>query len=82
MTIQTNEYLALSFASGSAIGDGVASTLVLANLLKDEKLIWVTIDGLDRRLTNDYTVDLPSKTITFVVIPAKGQIINIKYAIK
>lgn len=80
--LNTNDYLELSFASESGVGDGSTLAFPVASDIKSAVLVWVTVDGLNKTLNTDYTVTLLTKTITFAVAPAIAQKINIKYVLK
>lgn len=75
----TSEWIDVTFASESGAGNGSATDFALTYTPKSNNSIWVTVNGLQKIITVDYTVDLPSKTISFVTAPAVAQTINVKY---
>lgn len=79
MTIVINEYNSLDMASDSATGNGSTTDYVTSSNIKSTIGVWVSVDGLIRTITTDYTVTLGTNTISFVTAPASGQSINIKY---
>lgn len=68
-----------SLGSDSFSGDGSTTDFVTTNNLKSASGMWVTIDGVMRVITTDYTVNVGINTISFLTAPALGQSINIKY---
>ena len=75
------EWLDLNFASESGTGNGSATDFSLSYTPKSGNSIWVMVNGLQKMITADYTVNLATKTISFVVAPASAQSINVKYLI-
>lgn len=75
----SNLYLEFSTASDSGIGNGSAVDFVLSQTPKSTLEPLVTLNGIKRRYTTDYTINLGTKTVTFVDAPAAGQTINIIY---
>lgn len=75
----SNLYLDLATASDSGVGDDTTVNFVLSQTPKSTLTPLVTVDGIKRRYTTDYTITLGTKTLSFVVAPKKGQIINATY---
>ena len=75
----TNKWLDLTMASDSGTGDGSSVDYVVSNDLKTQNSVWVSVDGLLKTITSDYTVNVSTNTITFTTAPAVAQKINIKY---
>lgn len=60
------------------IGNGSTSTFAIGQMPGTLESVIVMIDGLTKRLTTDYTVDVDAKTITMVAAPAVNAKISIK----
>lgn len=79
MATLTNEWVDLEMVSDSGTGNGTATDFVTSQNIKSTVGTTVAVDGLIRKITTDYTVDLNTNTIAFTVAPAVGQSVNIKY---
>ena len=79
MTTLTNTWLEFGTASDSGIGNGSAVDYVLAQKPVNILDPIVSLNGVKRRYTTDYTINLGTKTVSFVVAPSVGQTINITY---
>jgi hypothetical protein len=79
MTELSNLYSDLSVSSDSGVGNGSAVDFILAHTPKNVLEPLVTLNGVKRRYTTDYTITIATKTVSFVTAPAVGQIINITY---
>lgn len=79
MATTANKWVDFLFASESSVGDNTTTDFITTYDLKTQNSIWVIVDGLTRTITTDYTVNLGTKTISFVTAPALGQKITIKY---
>jgi hypothetical protein len=75
----SNLYSDLSTTSDSGVGNGTTVDFVLSQYPKNILDPLVTLNGIKRRYTTDYTINLATKTISFVVAPVLGQTINITY---
>lgn len=79
MATLSNEWVDLTMVSDSAIANGSTTDYVTTQNIKSIVGTTVTLNGLDRKITSDYTINLSTNTISFVSAPALGTTIKIKY---
>lgn len=82
MSKTLGEFLADVYESDTANGDGSTTLFNLSGKLHSTDSLSVFIDGLKRRLTTDYTVNLGTSQVTFVTAPALAQNIVFNYTKK
>lgn len=75
----SGEWIGNVFTSDITVGDGVEDEFTLVDDLQSVNSLDVYVDGLRRRITTDYTVNLGTSTITFVSPPATAQVIQFTY---
>ena len=75
----TGEWIDNIYTVDSASGDGSTTVFNLLDDLQSVSSLDVFIDGLRRKATTDYTVNLGASQVTFVVAPANAQSISFKY---
>jgi hypothetical protein len=73
------EFLADVFEVDTASGNGSTTVFSLSGKLHSQDSLGVYVDGLKRRITTDYTVNVGTSQVTFVVAPAQAQNIEFQY---
>lgn len=75
----TGEWVGNVFTSDITVGDGIDTEFTLVDDLQSVNSLDVFVDGLRRRITTDYTVNLSTSTVTFTTPPATAQVIQFTY---
>jgi hypothetical protein len=73
------EFLGDIFQVDSASGNGSTTIFSLSQKLRAQEMLFVFIDGLKKRITTDYTVNVSTSQVTFVTAPATAQNIEFHY---
>lgn len=76
------EFLSDIFEVDTASGNSSTTVFNLSGKLHSQDSLSVYIDGLKRRITTDYTVNVGTSQVTFVVAPATAQNIEFCYTKK
>jgi hypothetical protein len=79
MATLKNDWVDLEMISDSGAGNGTTVDFVTTSNIKSSNSTLVFVDGLLRNITTDYTISLVTDTVSFVIAPAYGQKINIRY---
>lgn len=76
------EFLGDVYEVDTASGNGSTTVFNLSGKLHSQDSLVVYVDGLRRRITTDYTVNVGTSQVTFVTAPATAQNIEFHYVKK
>ena len=76
------EFLGDVFEVDTANGNSSTTIFNLSGKLHSQDSLNVYIDGLKRKITTHYTVNVGTSQVTFVTAPATGQNIEFQYVKK
>lgn len=76
------EFIGDIFQIDSASGNGLTTVFNLSQKLRSQEMLFVFVDGLKKRITSDYTVNVGTSQVTFITAPATAQNIEFHYVKK
>ncbi len=73
------EFISDIYQVDTASGNGSTTVFNLSGKLQTQNSLVVTVNGLRREITTDYTVNVATSQVTFVTAPAIAQKIQFHY---